>query len=121
MSASPLQPPDQPDLWADDAKSAPIGFAMMMSRRLLSPNKPPLLEILIQAIAASGVSVLVGWGIDEHIQSVKLKYALVGLAGAFAPEVIAFAYKYLQARFNQEVKKVTPNAPRKGKAKRRGR
>lgn len=121
MSSSPIQPPDNPEIWADAAKSAPIGFSMMLSRRLLSPDKPPLLEILLQAIAASGVSVLVGWGIDEQIQSVKLKYAVVGLAGCFAPEVIAFAYKYLQAKFNSELKKVDPNAARKGKAKRRGR
>lgn len=121
MSAA--QPPD-PDLWADAARSGSIGFSMMIARRLLSPDKPPFLDVLLQAIAAAGVSVLVGWGASEHIQSQKLLYAVVGVAGFAAPEIAAFAIRYLKAQGEAKLKKIEgkikTNAPRKAKGKRRG-
>lgn len=111
-------PPDQPDLWADAARSAPIGFSMMIARRLLSPDKPPLLDVFLQALAASGVSVLVGWGISDYISSEKLRYAVVGVAGFAAPEVAAYAIRYVKAKGEAELKKV--NAKKTPKSKRRG-
>lgn len=119
MSAS--QPPD-PDLLADAARSGTIGFSMMIARRLLSPDKPPFLDVLLQAVAAAGVSVLVGWGASEYIQSQKLLYAVVGVAGFAAPEVAAFAIRYIKAQGEAKLKEVEAksNAPRKGKSKRRG-
>lgn len=120
MSAA--QPPD-PDLLSDAARSGTIGFSMMIARRLLSPDKPPFLDVLLQAIAAAGVSVLVGWGASEYIQSQKLLYAVVGVAGFAAPEVAAFAIRYLKAQGEAKLKEVEgkskSNAQRKGKAKRR--
>lgn len=119
MSAA--QPPD-PDIWADAARSGSIGFSMMIARRLLSPDKPPFLDVLLQAVAAAGVSVLVGWGASEYIQSQKLLYAVVGVAGFAAPEIAAFAIRYLKAKGEAKLKEVEvkPHAQRKAKGKRRG-
>lgn len=120
MSASPTNPNDA-DLLADAARSGTIGFSMMIARRLLSPDKPPFLDVFLQAIAAAGISVLVGWGASEYIQSTKLLYAVVGLAGFAAPEIASFAVRYLKAQGEKKLKEVgsSKNAASKGKRRRR--
>lgn len=121
MSATPS--PDSPDMWADAARSAPIGFSMMIARRLLSPDKPPLLDVFLQALAASGVSVLVGWGISDYIASEKLRYAVVGVAGFAAPEVASFAIRWIKARGEAEVTKAKKHLAngKKAPSRRKGR
>lgn len=86
------------DLAADAIRSGSIGFSMMVARRLLSPDKPPFLDILLQAFAAALVSVCVGWAAADHIGSKSLLFAVIGVSGAFAPELVAFALRYFNAK-----------------------
>ena len=86
------------DLAADAIRSGSIGFSMMVARRLLSPDKPPFLDILLQALAAALVSVCVGWAAADHIGSKSLLFAVIGVSGAFAPELVAFALRYFNAK-----------------------
>ena len=86
------------DLAADAIRSGSIGFSMMIARRLLSPDKPPFLDILLQAFAASLVSVCVGWAAADYIGSKSLLFAVLGVSGAFAPELVAFALRYFNAK-----------------------
>jgi hypothetical protein len=101
------------DLTADAIRSGSIGFSMMVARRLLSPDKPPFLDILLQAFAAALVSVCVGWAAADHIGSKSLLFAVIGVSGAFAPELVAFGLRYFNAKAAAKVAEAEAEAAAK--------
>ena len=63
---------------------------------------------------------MVGYAIQEHIQSPGLRMGVVGAAGYAAPECLDYLLKYVKARGAKEVAAVAgkPSKPDgKGKAK----
>lgn len=103
MSAAAANSTDA-DLVADAVRSGTIGFSMLVARRLLSPDKPRFLDLLLQAFAAGIVAVVVGWAAKDYVQSKNLLNAILGISGAFAPELVGFAMRWLNARAEAKVR-----------------
>jgi hypothetical protein len=61
------------------------------------------------------VSIFAGFALQEHITSLSLRYACIGLCGAAAPELLDAGIAWAKSRANAEVKKVKPNGKRKRK------
>ena len=64
-------------------------------------------------------AALVGYAIQEHIQTPALRIGVVGAAGYAAPECLDYLLKYVKARGEKEVASVVgkPSKPHgKGKA-----
>lgn len=122
MSSSPL-PPEVPDLWADAAKAAPLGAAAFLARGLLSQEKMSWGCLIRSGTAAAVVSVIVGLGIRDHIASESLRFAIVGLAGFSAPELVDAAIRWTKAKAEAKVREAEAQLkPRgKGKTNKRGR
>ena len=70
-------------------------------------------------------AALVGYGIQDHIQSPGLRMAVVGAAGYAAPECLDYLMRYIKARGEKEVAAVAgkPKKPngKTGKAGKRKR
>lgn len=93
----------------------------MVSRMLLNPTPVSWGWIVRRTIAASVVSIFVGFALQSQVQSVALRYAGIGLAGAAAPEVMDAALQWLQGKMKTEVTKATRGANPNAKSKRKKR
>ena len=104
-----------------DGLVASILGGLAMTARLLLSTEPVSPGWVFRRITAAAITAaLVGYGIQDHIASPGLRKAAVGAAGYAAPEVMDYVLKYIQARGEAEVSKVTkkPNGKKKP-AKRR--
>ena len=118
MSAAPNPnelPPDSDKLLADAARFLPIGAAAMLARIVMSQEPVSFGWIARRMFFAAVTACLVGWGTDGYIQSQGMRFAAVGAAGYAAPEVADFVIRYLKAKGNAEVDKVTSRAKQKKK------
>lgn len=121
MSAAPVQPPE-PDIWADVLKAAPLGAAAFLARGLLSQERLSWGALTRSAAAAAVVSVIVGLGIRDHIASESLRFAIVGLSGFSAPELVDAAIRWTKAKAEAKVAEAESELKkRRGKAKPRSR
>ena len=93
MATPPSDPNDLGQLAKDITVSSAIGASAMFSRIVVSDGKQTVWYYIGRMIAAAIVSVLVGLYLTDIIQSLTMRYAAVGLAGAAAPEIINFAVK----------------------------
>ena len=104
-----------------DGLVASILGGLAMTARLLLSTEPVTPGWVLRRITAAAITAaLVGYGIADHIASPGLRMGVVGAAGYAAPEVMDYVLKYLKARGEAEVAKVTkkPNGkkkPAKGK------
>jgi hypothetical protein len=71
-------------------------------------------------LAAAITAALVGYAIQEHIQSPGLRMGVVGASGYAAPECLDYLMKYIKAKGQAEVAKVTKTANGKKKPSKRG-
>ena len=104
-----------------DGLVASILGGLAMTARLLLSTEPVSPGWVFRRITAAAVTAaLFGYGIQDHIASPGLRMAAVGAAGYAAPEVMDYVLKYIKARGEAEVAKVTkkPNGKKKP-AKRR--
>ena len=106
----PPQPPGEEysHLAKDGLISSVLGSAAMSARLLLEDDPKPWKVILAKGFAAGIVAVFVGLASKEHIQSLPLWLAVVGLSGFAAPEVAAGAVKYVKNWIDSKVGAVTP-------------
>ena len=107
----------------DGVVSGVLGALAMISRLLLSTEPVSLLWVVRRIFAASITACFVGYGIQDHIQSIPVRMAVVGACGYAAPEVTDYLLRYIKARGEKEVGKLTSKAnaktkPRKSKGKR---
>lgn len=89
----------------------------MVSRMLLSTEPVSFGWIVRRTLAAAIVAVFAGFALQEHISSLVMRFACIGLAGAAAPEVMDGAIRWVKGKINNEVSKVTKVKPN-GKSKR---
>ena len=125
---SPPPPPIDPESFPKELKDGVIasilGGLAMTARLLLSTEPVSLGWVVRRVLAAAITAALVGYAITDHIQSPGLKMGVVGAAGYAAPECLDYLMRYIKARGEKEVTKVTskPNgkskAPGKGKRQR---
>jgi len=122
MSAAPLDPDSVPQEVKDGLVSGVLGSLAMAARLLLS-SEPVTLGWVFRRVAAAGITALfVGYFLQDHVASVPLRYAIIGVCGYSAPEVADYAARWLKAKMGQEVAKVEkkgkPNGKKPGRRKR---
>jgi hypothetical protein len=93
MSPPPSNPDEISQLAKDITVSSAIGASAMLSRILVSDGKQSVLYYVSRMTAAAIVSIFVGLYLTDVIESLTMRYAAVGLAGAAAPEIINFGIK----------------------------
>ena len=122
MSAAPFNPDEMPPELKDGVVASILGGLAMTARLLLSTEPVSFGWVVRRVLAAAITAALVGYGVQDHIQSVGLRMAAVGAAGYAAPECLDYLLKYVKAKGEAEVAKVTKGGTRaagKGKTKRR--
>jgi len=89
---------------------------LAMAARLLLSTEPVSAGWVVRRVSAAAITAaLVGYGVQDHIASVGLRMAVVGACGYCAPEATDYLLRYVKARGEAEVAKVTPKSH--GKAK----
>ena len=119
MSAAPVDPDQVPQEVKDGLVAGVLGSLAMAARLLLS-TEPVTLGWVIRRIFAAGITALfVGFFLQEHVSSVPLRYAIIGVCGYSAPEVADYAARWLKGKMGQEVakleKKGKPDAKKPGR------
>ena len=117
---SAMNPEEIPHEVKDGVIAGVLGGLAMVARLLLSTEPVSLPWVIRRVFAAAITAALVGYAIQDHIQSPGLKMGAVGACGYCAPEALDYLLKYVKARGEKEVAKVTGKSHGKGKAKRRG-
>jgi len=104
-----------------DGLVASILGGLAMTARLLLSQEPVTPGWVLRRISAAAITAaLVGYAITDHISSPGLRMGVVGAAGYAAPEVMDYVLKYLKARGEAEVAKVTKKPHDKKKPSKRG-
>jgi len=104
-----------------DGLVASILGGLAMTARLLLSQEPVTPGWVLRRITAAAITAaLVGYAITDHISSPGLRMGVVGAAGYAAPEVMDYVLKYLKARGEAEVAKVTKKPNDKKKPSKRG-
>jgi hypothetical protein len=114
----PIDPESLPKELKDGIVASVLGGLAMTARLLLSTEPVSLGWVVRRVLAAAITAALVGYGIQDHIQSPGLRMAVVGAAGYAAPECLDYLMKDIQARGEKEVAAVVgkPKPHGKGKA-----
>jgi hypothetical protein len=113
----PISPEDIPKELKDGVVASVLGGLAMTARLLLSTEPVSLGWVVRRVLAAAITAALVGYGIQDHIQSPGLRMAVVGAAGYAAPECLDYLMKYIKARGEKEVAAVVGKPKPNGKAK----
>jgi hypothetical protein len=113
----PISPEDIPKELKDGVVASVLGGLAMTARLLLSTEPVSLGWVVRRVLAAAITAALVGYGIQDHIQSPGLKMAVVGAAGYAAPECLDYLMRYIKARGEKEVGAVTAKLKPHGKGK----
>jgi hypothetical protein len=121
MSPPPPIDSDSTQSLVKDGLVASILGGLAMTARLLLSTEPVSPGWVLRRITAAAITAaLVGYGIQDHIASPGLRMAVVGAAGYAAPEVMDYVLKYIKARGEAEVAKVTKKSNAKKKPTKRG-
>lgn len=123
MSAAPINPEEIPHEVKDGLVASILGGLAMTARLLLSTEPVTFGWVVRRVFAAAITAAIVGYAVQDHIQSTGLRMGAVGAAGYAAPECLDYLLKYVKAKGEAEVAKVTKALPRKtnGKGKPKGR
>ena len=113
----PIDPESLPKELKDGVVASVLGGLAMTARLLLSTEPVSLGWVVRRVLAAAITAALVGYGIQDHIQSPGLKMAVVGAAGYAAPECLDYLMRYIKARGEKEVGAVTAKLKPHGKGK----
>ena len=106
MSASPIDPDSISPQVKDGVVAGILGGLAMVARLLLSTEPVSFGWVVRRVLAAAITAALVGYGIQDHIQSPGLRMAVVGAAGYAAPECLDYLMRYIKARGDKEVSAV---------------
>jgi hypothetical protein len=113
----PISPEDIPKELKDGVVASVLGGLAMTARLLLSTEPVSFGWVVRRVLAAAITAALVGYGIQDHIQSPGLKMGVVGAAGYAAPECLDYLMRYIKARGEKEVAAVVGKPKSNGKAK----
>ena len=114
---APISPEDIPKELKDGIVASVLGGLAMTARLLLSTEPVSLGWVVRRVLAAAITAALVGYGIQDHIQSPGLRMGVVGAAGYAAPECLDYLMRYIKARGEKEVGAVTAKLKPHGKGK----
>lgn len=114
---SPTNPEDYQAIVKDSLIASVLGGGGMVARMLLSTEPLTFGWIVRRLVAASIIGIFAGFALQEHVSSLVMRFACIGLAGAAANEIMEGAIKWVKGKINNEVSKVTKGATN-GKPKR---
>lgn len=114
---APTNPEDYQAIVKDSLIASVLGAGGMVARMLLSTEPLTFGWIVRRLIAASLIGIFAGFALQEHVTSLVMRFACIGLAGAAANEIMEGAIKWLKNRINKEVDDVT-KVKSNGKTKR---
>ena len=117
-----MNPEEIPHEVKDGLVASVLGGLAMTARLLLSTEPVTLGWVIRRVLAAAITAAIVGYAIQDHIQSPGLRMGAVGAAGYAAPECLDYLMKYIKARGDKEVGAIIgkkPNAKIKAKGKRK--
>lgn len=89
----------------------------MVSRLLMSTEPVSFGWVVRRVTAAAITAALVGYGIQDQIQSPGLRMGVIGACGYCAPEIMDWVVRYVKARGEKEVGAVTAKLKPHGKGK----
>lgn len=104
---SPSNPEDYQAIVKDSLIASVLGGGGMVARMLLSTEPLTFGWIVRRLIAASIIGVFAGFALQEHVSSLVMRFACIGLAGAAANEIMEGAIKWVNGKINKEVQSVT--------------
>ena len=119
---SPPAPVDHEQTQAivKDGLVASVLGGLAMTARLLLSTEPVTFGWVVRRVSAAAITAaLVGYGIQDHIQSPGLRMAVIGASGYSAPECLDFLLKYVKKRGGAELSKVKGGSNGKAKRKRK--
>jgi len=119
---SAMNPEEIPHEVKDGVIASIIGGMAMTARLLLSTEPVTPGWVIRRVLAAAITATIIGYGIQDHVQSPGLRMAAIGASGYAAPECLDFLLKYVKAKGQNELKKVgvkTPNGKTKRPTKRK--
>ena len=122
MSPPPPIDGDSTQSLVKDGLVASILGGLAATARLLLSTEPVSIGWVIRRVSAAAITAsIVGYGLQDHIQSPGLRMAVVGACGYSAPELLDYLSKYIKARGDAEVAKVTkkPNGKTKPSKRRK--
>lgn len=122
MSAAPVDPESIPKELRDGVVASVIGGLSMCARLLLSTEKQTWGWVARRVAAAAITAVVVGYAVQDYIQSPGLRMGAIGAVSYASPEALDALLRAIKARAEREVERVSGKAkPPKsnGKAKRK--
>ena len=120
MSAAPFSPEDIPKEAREGFAAGIIGAMAMTARLLLSQDKQTWGWAARRVAAASITAVLSNYAAQDYITSNSLRTAAVGAISYASPEALDALLRWIKARAEREVEKVSKSKPN-GKAPRKKR
>ena len=129
-----MSPPPPSSMGPEDippeAKQAGIagllGMMGMTVKIILTDEKLAIGKVLSHLVVACAVAILSGFALEEYVQNKKMLWALNGLSGYMALQIVAWAESAVKARLSGELNKIEkaagitkkPNGKRPAKKKR---
>jgi hypothetical protein len=113
----PIDPESIPKELKDGVVASVLGGLAMTARLLLSQEPVSFWWVMRRVLAAAITAAIVGYAIQDHIQSPGLRMGVVGAAGYAAPECLDYLMRYIKARGEKEVGAVTAKLKPHGKGK----
>lgn len=96
MSPTPPDSGQTQGLLTDASTYGGLGALAILARWLISPNKPGWVKLVCGMGAASITAIFVGFAADATIESVKLRWAVVGGLSYATPEVLTYVLAYVR-------------------------
>jgi hypothetical protein len=113
----PIDPESIPKEFKDGVVASTIGALSMAARLLLSTEKQTWGWAARRVMAASIAAVLANYALTDYITSSSLRTAAVGGLAYASPEALDALLRWVKARAEREVEKVSKSKPN-AKAKR---
>jgi hypothetical protein len=114
----PIDPESIPKELKDGVVAAVIGAFSMAARLLLSQDRQTWGWAFRRVAAASITACVAGYALAEYIASPGLRMGAIGALAYASPEALDALLRWVKARAEREVEKVSKSKPN-GKAKRK--
>lgn len=101
--SSPVDHEQLPQEVKDGFVAAVLGGLAMTARLLLSNNPVSVGWAVRRIFAASITALFVGFFLQDEVQSVALRYALIGACAYSAPEAADCVARWIRERMNQDM------------------
>jgi len=116
--SSPIDPESIPKELKDGVIASTIGAMSMAARLLLSEEKHSWGWVARRVMAASITAAIAGYALTEYISSPGLRMGAIGALAYSSPEALDALLRWVKARAEREVEKVSKPAKPNAKAKR---